>query len=77
MLLFYVVSEIFALEMLFHSISHLALPMLNGASNPAGPRARPTIGLSRTSTRVGHYLMPGIYGIKGHSLRDASLTYIE
>ena len=28
-------------KMLFHSISHLALPMLNGASNPAGPRARP------------------------------------
>ena len=28
-------------KMLFHSISHLVLPMLNGASNPAGPRARP------------------------------------
>ena len=33
-------------KMLFHSISPLALQMLNGASNPAGPRARPlTIGI--------------------------------
>ena len=30
-------------KMLFHSISPLALPMLNGASNPAGPRARPLL----------------------------------
>ena len=28
-------------KLLFHSISHLVLPMLNGASNPAGPRAQP------------------------------------
>ena len=30
-------------QLLFHSISHLVLPMLNGASNPAGPRARPLL----------------------------------
>ena len=28
-------------KMLFHSISYLVLPMLNSASNPAGPWARP------------------------------------
>ena len=29
--------------MMFHSISHLVLPMLNGASNPAGPQGRPLL----------------------------------